>query len=93
MTSRISLGANDPPLELREVVSVHFFSLGMRTFLAGFCAPGSPLAKALGILVSKLKNQPRSLGANYPPWEFREVGSEHFFSLRMRHFWRVFTLL
>ena len=30
----------------------------MRTFLAGFCAPGGPLAKAVGILLEK---QP-------PPW-------------------------
>jgi hypothetical protein len=58
----------------------------MRTFLAGFCSPGGPLAKALGILASKLKNQPPSLGANDPPWEFREVGSVHFFSLGMRTF-------
>ena len=30
----------------------------MRTFLAGFCAPGGPLAKAVGIFLEK---QPLSL--------------------------------
>ena len=36
----------------------------MRTFLAGFCAPGGTLAKAVGIFLEK---QPLSLGTNDPP--------------------------
>ena len=40
----------------------------MRTFLAGFCAPGGPLAKAIGIFLEK---QPLP-GDHYPPWEFQK---------------------
>ena len=47
------LGTNDPPWEFQKVTSLKILSLGMRTFLAGFCAPGSPLAKALGIFHEK----------------------------------------
>ena len=38
----------------------------MGTFLAGFCSPGGPLAKAVGIFLEK---QPL-LGITTPPWEF-----------------------
>ena len=41
----------------------------MRTFLAGFCAPGGPLAKAVGIFLEK---QPLP-GDHDPPWEFQKV--------------------
>ena len=39
-------GPTIPPWEFQKVTSLKIFSLGMRTFLAGFCAPGGPLAKA-----------------------------------------------
>ena len=41
----------------------------MLTFLAGYCAPGGPLAKVLGILLEK---QP-SLGINDPPGNFKKL--------------------
>ena len=53
MKNSPSLGTNDPPWEFQKVTSLKILSLGMRTFLAGFCAPGSPLAKALGIFHEK----------------------------------------
>ena len=40
----------------------------MRTFLASFCAPGGPLAKAVGIFLEK---QPLP-GDHDPPWEFQK---------------------
>jgi hypothetical protein len=46
-------GGQGSPCEFRHVRSEHFFIFGMRTFLAGFCAPEGPLAKALGIFASK----------------------------------------
>ena len=54
----------------------------MRTFLAGFCAPGGPLAKAVGIFLEK---QPLP-GDHDPPWEFQKVTSLKIFSLGMRTF-------
>ena len=51
----------------------------MRTFLAGFCAPGGPLAKAVGILLEK---QPPPWGPTIP-WEFQKVTSLKIFSLGM----------
>ena len=54
----------------------------MPTFLAGFCAPGGPLAKAVGIFLEK---QPLP-GDHYPPWEFQKVTSLEIFSLGMRTF-------
>ena len=54
----------------------------MRTFLAGFCDPGGPLAKAVGIF---LKNS-RSLGTTTPPWEFQKVISLKILSWGMRTF-------
>ena len=50
----------------------------MRTFLASFCAPGGPLAKAVGIFLEK---QPLP-GDHYPPWEFQKVTSLKILSLR-----------
>ena len=35
-----------PPWEFQKVTSLKIFSMGMRTFLAGFCALAGPLAKA-----------------------------------------------
>ena len=55
----------------------------MPTFLAGFCAPGGPLAKALGILLEK---QPPPWGPTIPPWEFQKVTSLKIFSLGMPTF-------
>jgi hypothetical protein len=46
----------------------------MRTFLASFCVPGAPLAKALGILPEK---PDPSLGANDPPWNFKSKLCKH----------------
>ena len=90
MKNSPSLGTNDPPWEFQKVTSLKIFSLGMRTFLAGFCAPGGPLAKAVGIFHEKqpLPGDQRSplgisksyLSKNLQPW-----GCEHF--------WRVFALL
>ena len=54
----------------------------MRTFLAGFCAPGGPLAKAVGIFLEK---QPLP-GDHDPPWEFQKVTSLKILSLGMRTF-------
>ena len=42
-----------PPWEFQKVTSLKIFSMAMRTFLAGFCAAGSPLAKAIGIFLEK----------------------------------------
>ena len=42
----------------------------MPTFLAGFCAPGGPLAKALGIFLEK---QPPPWGTNDPPGNFKKL--------------------
>ena len=41
----------------------------MRTFLAGFCTPGVPLAKAVGIFLEK---QP-SLGTTTPLGNFKKL--------------------
>ena len=50
-------GDHDPPWEFlgnfKIVISLKILRLGMRTFLAGFCAPGGPLAKAVGIFLEK----------------------------------------
>ena len=46
------------PLGISKSYLSKNLQLGMPTFLAGFCAPGGPLAKAVGILLEK---QP-------PPW-------------------------
>ena len=54
----------------------------MRTFLAGFCAPGGPLAKAIGILLEK---QPPPWGPTIP-WEFLKVIPLKIFSLGMLTF-------
>ena len=54
----------------------------MRTFVAGFCAPGRPLAKAVGIFLEK---QPLP-GDHDPPREFQKVTSLKIFSLGMRTF-------
>ena len=54
----------------------------MPTFLAGFCAPGGPLAKAVGILLEK---QPLP-GDQRSPWEFQKVTSLKIFSLGMPTF-------
>ena len=51
----------------------------MPTFLAGYCAPGGPLAKVLGILLEK---QPLP-GDQRSPWEFQKVTSLKIFSLGM----------
>ena len=53
MKNSPSLGTNDPPWEFQKVTSLKIFSLGMRTFLAGFCAPGGRLLKPVGILLEK----------------------------------------
>ena len=53
MKNSPSLGTNDSPWEFQKVISLKILSLEIRTFLAGFCAPGSPLAKALGIFHEK----------------------------------------
>ena len=54
----------------------------MRTFVAGFCAPGRPLAKAVGIFLEK---QPLP-GDHDPPREFEKVTSLKILSLGMRTF-------
>ena len=41
----------------------------MRTFLAGFCAPGGRLAKAVGIFLEKQLLP----GTNDPPWNFKKL--------------------
>ena len=75
-------GDQRSPWEFQKVTSLKIFSLGMRTFLAGFCAPGGPLAKALGILLEK---QPLP-GDQRSPWEFQKVTSLKIFCLGMRTF-------
>ena len=62
----------------------------MRTFLAGFCDPGGPLAKAVGIFLEK---QPLPVDHDPPPWEFQKVTCLKILSLGCEHFWRVFALL
>ena len=62
----------------------------MRTFLAGFCTPGGPLAKAVGIFLEK---QPLP-GDHDPPLGI----SKSYLSKNLKlgdakHFWRVFALL
>ena len=59
----------------------------MRTFLAGFCASGSPLAKAVGIFLEK---QPLPGDHDPPPWEFQKVNSPKIFSMGMRTFLACF---
>ena len=54
----------------------------MPTFLAGYCAPGGPLAKAIGIFLEK---QPPPWGPTIP-WEFLKVSTLKIFSLKMRTF-------
>jgi hypothetical protein len=71
---------SDQTLEFQKVSSLKIFSLVMRTFLAGFCAPGGPLAKALGILPQK----PPLPGGQRSPWEFQKVSSLKIFSLGVR---------
>ena len=45
-------GDHEPPLgNFKKLSSLKILSLVMRTFLAGFCAPGGPLAKAIGIFL------------------------------------------
>ena len=46
----------------------------MRTFLAGFCAPGGPLAKAVAIFLEK---QPLPGDHKSPPWEFQKLISKN----------------
>ena len=62
----------------------------MRTFLAGFCAPGGPLAKAVGIFLEKVTAPPWGPGIflekTTPPWEFQKVTSLKILSLVMRTF-------
>ena len=70
MKNSPSLVTNDPPWEFQKVTSLKFFSLGMRTFLAGFCAPGSPLAKAVGIFHEK---QPLPWGPTIPLGNFKKL--------------------
>ena len=76
----------------------------MPTFLAGFCAPGGPLAKAVGILLEK---QPPPWGPTIPLGISKSYlsknlwgawGCEHFWRVfasawGCQHFWRVFALL
>ena len=63
----------------------------MRTFLAGFCAPGGPLAKAVGIFLEK---QPLPGDHNPPPpWDFQKVISLKILSLGMRTFLAGFCAL
>ena len=52
----------------------------MRTFLAGFCDPGGPLAKAVGIFLEK---QPLPVDHDPPPWEFQKVTCLKILSLGM----------
>ena len=82
MKNSPSLGTNDPPWEFQKVTSLKIFSLGMRTFLASFCAPGGRLAKAVGIFLEKqlLPGDQRS------PLEFQKVTSLKIFNLGMRTF-------
>ena len=54
----------------------------MPTFLAGFCAPGGPLTKAVGILLEK---QPPPWGPTIP-LGISKVTSLKIFSLGMRTF-------
>ena len=62
----------------------------MRTFLAGFCAPGGPLAKAIGIFLEKQPlpgdhDPPLGISKSYLSKNLQLWGCEHF--------WRVFALL
>ena len=62
----------------------------MRTFLAGFCAPGGPLAKAVGIFLEK---QPLP-GDHDPPLGIsKSYLSKNLIAWGCEHFWRVFALL
>ena len=62
----------------------------MRTFLAGFCAPGGPLAKAVGILLEK---QPPPWGPTIPLGISKSYLSKNLSARGCQHFWRVFALL
>ena len=62
----------------------------MRTFLAGFCAPGGPLAKAVGILLEK---QPPPWGPTIPLGISKSYLSKNLLHWGYQHFWRVFALL
>ena len=75
-------GDQRSPWEFQKVTSLKIFCLGMPTFLAGFCAPGGPLAKAVGILLEK---QPLP-GDQRSPWEFQKVTSLKIFCLGMPTF-------
>ena len=70
------------PWEFQKVTSLKIFCLGMRTFLAGFFAPGGPVVKAVGIL---LEIQPLP-GDQRSPWEFQKVTSIKIFCLGMPTF-------
>ena len=62
----------------------------MRTFLAGFCAPGGPLAKAVGIFLEK---QPLP-GDHDPPLGIsKSYLSKNLQHVECEHFWRIFALL
>ena len=55
----------------------------MRTFLAGFCAPGGPLAKAIGIFLQK---QPPPWGPTIPLGICKKLPLPKIFSLGMLTF-------
>ena len=62
----------------------------MRTFLAGFCAPGGPLAKAVGIFLEK---QPLPGDHNPPLGISKSYLSKNLKLGDANIFWRVFALL
>ena len=62
----------------------------MPTFLAGFCAPGGPLTKAVGILLEK---QPPPWGPTIPLGISKSYLSKNLQLGDAQHFWRVFALL
>ena len=64
-------------------LSLKILSLGMRTFLAGFCAPGGPLAKAIGIFLEKQPlpgdhDPPLGISKSYPCLKILSLGMRTF---------------
>ena len=62
----------------------------MRTFLACFCPPGGPLAKAVGIFLEK---QPLPGDHDPPLGNFNKLPLQKSSAWGCEHFWRIFALL